>query len=60
MKLGLAPGMNGARAFPFFSKLRKCSIFLFFRNSGRKTAVHLCWNCSSVGNRIPNGDPLHW
>jgi transposase-like protein len=27
----------------------QCSISLFLRNSGRKTASHFCWNCSSVG-----------
>ncbi|MFW8584478.1 hypothetical protein ACOJBM_04875 [Rhizobium beringeri] len=29
------------RAFPAFSDARKCSIFLFLRNSGRKTALAL-------------------
>ena len=43
----------GTRAFPFFSESRKCSISLFLRNSGRKTATHFCWNCSSAKKSRP-------
>jgi len=33
--------------FRLFSESRNRSIYLFLRNSGRKTAAHFCWNCSN-------------
>ncbi|MFK0165171.1 ribbon-helix-helix protein, CopG family [Rhizobium sp. NPDC090279] len=38
---------NSVRAIQLFMESLKRSIFLFSRNSGRKTAVHFSWSCSS-------------
>ena len=50
------PRAHAARLEHFRRKQNRpqCSIFLFSRNSGRKTAAHFCWNCSS---RIRPGRP---
>ncbi|RVE89830.1 hypothetical protein CN212_16645 [Sinorhizobium meliloti] len=42
-----SPAQNDPRAFPLFSESRKRSSPLFCRNSGRKTAAHFYWNCST-------------